>query len=554
MGKQNKVCENGEGRRKFLKFAGAAGVTALAGCLGDDEETDDPQPGDDDDDEIDDDDGDDGFEPDDDDEEPDDVQEGGTLRVGYEADLTGLDPHNISSVVSWNAVYNMCEGLVTVGEDGPVGRLAEDFEVDDTIYRFTLKQGVQFHDGYGELTAEDAVYSFERMMDEDATTSSDLVEFVDEVRAVDEYEIEIELNQTFGPLLSYLTRVHWVLVPEDAVEDQGGEIGDFQEPVGTGQFVFEEYAPDDRLVMSAFDDYHGEGALVDEVEITIVPDEDARSLALQNDDLDFVRGLPGRDAESVDQDEDTKVRLTENSGWAQLHINASEEPWDDPAVRRAVAHCLNRQAVVDTAAFGFGRAAWQPFPEGDFWHHDLDNEREFDPEEAQRILDEAGNPLDGVTLEVKSTSAYPMMEAQAEILQANLAEIGVDVEINSQEWGTHLTDFVESNFGALAFSVPYKVDPDEDYYGFLEEGGYNKYGDDQPDAERIRELLEEARDEVEPEARREYYAELEELVQEHVPWVSVAYTDNVNGLRENVYGFETWTLPYNRYWTMWIDE
>ncbi|MFP8955448.1 ABC transporter substrate-binding protein [Natrialbaceae archaeon A-CW3] len=534
---------NGEDRRKFLKLAGVVGASALAGCMGDDDDDDDDGNG----------------TPDigngNGDDEPDEVTEGGTLRVGYEADLTGLDPHNVSSVVSWNAIYNICETLITFDDGEAVGRLADDYEVDGTTYTFHLKEGVQFHDGYGEMTAEDVVYSFDRMMDEDATTSPDLLATVEDVRAVDEYEVEVELQETFGPFIQYLARVHWVIVPEDAVEEQGGSIDDFQEPVGTGPFAFEEYTPDSSLVMSAFDDYHVEDAPhVDEVELVITPDADARVLAIQNDDLDFAREVPGRHAESLQNDDDTKVALSEATGWAMIHINCSEPPWDEPAVRRAAAHAIDRDAVIDAALFGFGSAGVQPFPEGNVWNYDIDNERWQDLEEAERILEDAGNPLEGETLEIKVTSEYSIQEAMGEIIQANFAEIGVDVELNNQEWGTHLNDFVESNFGALSFSVPYKVDPDRHYYGFLVEGGYNRYGDDQPDADRIRELLELGRDELDEDERLEIYGELEELVQEHVPWVSVAHTDDINGLRANVYGFEEWTLPYDRYWTMWIDE
>lgn len=543
-------------RRSFLKYTGAAGVAVFAGCLGDDDDDDPGTVDDDGDDTADADDADDGPDvgDDDDDGEPADPQDGGTLRVGFNDDPDGLDPYAISEATAWTAVYNICESLITFEDGDVVGRLAEDFAVDENVYTFQLKEGVQFHGGYGEFTAEDVVYSHERMAQEDSTLSSD-VAMIEDVRAVDEYEVEIELEEPFGPFIAFLTRPHWVMIPEEAVEDQGGEIGDFQEPIGTGPFVFENYTPDDRLELSAFDDYHGEGAHVDEVEILITPDEDARSLALRNDDLDFARNIPTGDADRLDDEDGTKAVRDEAASWAMVHINSAREPWDNPAVRRAVAHVLDRQAVVDVALEGFGEPSVQFFPEENRWYHeDLENERWRDLEEAQRILDEAGNPLEGETLEIKTSSDFPIMETIAQILQANLAEIGVDAEINNQEFTTHVTDYVEMNYGALAFSEPFEVDPDRHYWNSLMDPGYNQYTDDQPDAERIRELLADARTTGDDDQRKEMYREVEEAVQDNLPWISVSLNDNVHGMRENVHGFESWTLPYDRYWTMWVDE
>jgi peptide/nickel transport system substrate-binding protein len=463
-----------------------------------------------------------------------------------------MDPHNISSVVSWNAVYNVCETLVTFEDGATAGRLVEDWSVDGTVYTFELTEGVSFHPPIDrELVAEDVVYSFDRMRSEDATTD-DVRATVDRVEATGDHEFEIELAEPFGPFLQYLARVHWVVVPEEAVEEQGGSIGDLQEPVGTGPFVFEEQQPGDFLRLSAFDDYHVDGfPYADEVEITITPDEDARSLAVRNDDVDFARNVPYRDAETLESEDGTKVAVDEGAGWAQVHINCSREPWDDPAVRRAVAHVIDREAVVETTLAGYGNAAIQPFPEDNFWHYDqVDNARTRDVEAARSILEEAGNPLDGETLTIKTTSRYPVMETTAEILQANLAEAGIDAEIDNLEWGTMLDDFLNANFGAMAFSVPYKVDPDRHYHGFLQPDGWNQYGDDQPDADRMRELIEAGRTELDQDAREELYRELEGLVQKNVPWISVVHSHNVNGMRESVSGFEQWVLPYDRYWKL----
>lgn len=481
---------------------------------------------------------------------------GGTLTVGMEGQFTGLDPHRTNSVISWLVVYNTCETLVTFGDGEVVGRLADDWSVSEegTTYTFTLKQGVQFHPPVSrEMTAEDVVYTFERMMTEGSEMASDLA-VVESVTAADRYTVQFSLSEPFSPFLRFLARVSWVVVPEEAVEAQGGEIGDLQEPVGTGPFRFADHSKGDSLRVEAFDGYRSETLpLLDAVEFVVVPDRDSRVLALRQGEVDLARGLPGKDAAGVDDRGNTRVVRTDDSAWAQLYINSSREPWSDPAVRRAVAHVVDRSAVVEAGLFGYGTAAWQPFADDSPWQVDLDNARRRDVERAQQILADAGDPLEGETLTIETNSTYQVMETTATVLAANLREAGIDAEVNTVEWGTQLQDFVTSNFDAMAFSIPRKVDPDRYYYNFLREGGYLQYGADQPGAERMRELLEMGRRER-GQQRREIYAELQTLVNEHVPWISIARSDGLTGMRERAKGHQQWRLPYDRFWRFWKVE
>ncbi len=529
------------GRRSLLKSVGVAAAATLAGCSGGtDEEPTDGQ------------DGTDGtMEPDTATETP---QRGGELTVGFEAELTGLDPHQTSSVVSWVVVYNICETLVTFEEGALAGRLATDWEIGDDglSYTFTLREGVQFHPPVDrELVAEDVVYSFERMNQEGAMGSD--LSALESVEATGEYTVEFTLGDSFAPFLNFLARVPWVIVPEEAVQDQGGELGDFQEPVGTGPFQFGEYEQGNFLQLDAFEDYRGEVPYLDRVRIEPVPDVDSRVAALRSGDIDLARAVPGRDAGSVGDDPNTKLIEQKATAWAQVHFNCSEPPFDDPAVRRAIAHVIDRSAVVEAGVFGYGEPAWQPYPEASTWHFDLgDAPRTRDVEQAQEILEEAGNPLEGETISFKSNGRYQIMETTADLLVAQLNEAGIDAETEVLEWGTQLSDFVKGNFGAMAFSVPFKIDPDRHYYGFVhpDSNQWNKYGEEQPDAERMYELVAQGRQQTDESQRVETYTEFQKLVNKNVPWVSVARTDDLIGLRTEVRGYTSWLLPYTRYWTM----
>lgn len=540
-------------RRSLIRYAGVAAAASLAGCTeGDDEdqtETDDTGSGSTETD----------TETDTETSTPEDgPSEGGELTVGFESELTGLDPHRTDSVVSWVVNYNICETLVTFEDGAPSDRLASDWSISDdgTEYTFTLKEGVMFHPPVDrEMVAEDVVYSFERM-NQEAAMAGDL-SAVESIEATGDYEVTFTLSNAFAPFINFVARVPWVVIPEESVEAQGGELGDVQEPVGTGPFMFDEQEPGNYLRLTAFDDYREEDVpYLDSVRVQPIPDADSRVAAVRGGDVDMAREVPGQDAGTLEDAEGVSVLEQRGTTWGQVHINCETEPWDQPAVRRAVAHVINREDIVEAGVSGFGRGAWQPYPEESIWNYDLgDSPRERDVERAQEILDDAGNPLEDVTLSIKANTSYPIMETTANLLVAELNAAGIDAETETLEWGTQLDDFLNGNYGAMAFSVPFKIDPDRHYYNFIHPDSpqYNGYTEDQPDAERMYELLEQGRTETDQETRIETYTELEKLVNKNVPWISVAQTDDLIGLSSDIGGYQSWLLPYTRWWTMYKE-
>ncbi|MFB6104115.1 MAG: ABC transporter substrate-binding protein [Halobacteriaceae archaeon] len=531
-------------RRRMLKYAGAAAAAGVAGCGGGggdgdttttttsttDETTTTLSP-----------------------------QEGGRLNVGFESSLTGLDPHFTSSVVSWVVVYNMCETLITFQDGAPAGRLVQSWDISDDglEYTFTLKEGVMFHPPTDrELVADDVVYSFNRMAQEGAM-GSDLAA-MESVTANGDYEVTFTMAEPFAPFFNFLARITWVIVPQEAVENQGGELGDFQRPVGTGPFMMGEYQQGNFLDLEAFDGYReSEYPYLDKVRVRPIPDASSRVSSIRAGDIDMARAVPGNNASTLQDASDVDLIRQRGTGWAQVHINCSKDPWSNPAVRRAVAHVINRSAIVEAGVFGFGTAAWQPFPSESIWNYDLgDAARQRDVDKAQQILEDAGNPLEGVTLQIEANTQYQIMKSTADLLVAELNAAGIDAETKINEWGTQLQRFVQKDYSCQAFSVPFKIDPDRHYYPFLAPDGpqYNQYFEDQPDAQRMYELVQNGRSETEQSARVDIYSELQKLINKNLPWISVARTDDLVGLRTNFHGYQPWLLPYTRWWPMWKES
>lgn len=518
-------------RRSFFRIAGSTAIAAsLAGCTG-------------------------GNQSESSTESESDSEEETELTIGFGSELTNLDPHFTSGAAAWTVNYNILETLITF-EDGELSsRLATDWAVSDdgTEYTFSLKQGVMFHPPVSrEMVAEDVVYSFNRMNQEGSLATS--LSAVETVEATDEYEVTFTLSEAFAPLLTFFARVKWVIIPEEAVQEQGTEPSDFQEPVGTGPFVFDTYESGNFLQLTAFDEYHADGVpQVDAVRVQPIPDQDSRVAALQAGDIDMAQDIPGRNAGQIDSASETRIEQQPATTWAQIHINCEKEPWDDPAVRRAVAHAIDRSAIVEAGAGGYGTAAWQAYPEGSRWHFDLDeSQRRQSASQAQQILADAGNPLEDHTLQIKTNTSFPIMETTADLVTAGLNQAGISAETNVTEWGTQLDDFLNSNFGAMAFSVPFKIDPDRHYFDFIHPDGsqFNNYGPDQPDAQQMYDLVKRGRTESNINDRVEAYTELEQLVNKNLPWISVARTDDLIGFQSTVEGYDPWLLPYSRWWEL----
>lgn len=388
------------------------------------------------------------------------------LRIGLNAsDIGTLDPHAPLLLPDSPIKYAIFEGLLQFAEPGVVSsgvvpNLAERWEhsEDGKVWTFWLKQGVQFHKGYGELTAEDVKYSFDRARNPERSgvASAPVWQNIDNVEVLGPYQVRVHLK---SPDFLYdiklaSQREGQVILSKKAVEELGDE-GFATNPIGTGPFVFESYSSQDQVVLTGNDEYHGGQPILERIEFKYVPSLSARNLALRNGELHMAFGES--DPLWIRQMTDAGLIVDKlGPGFSGLLMfNLNRAPLDNKLVREAIAYAINREAL--SALMG-APPQISPVPEVGWLFGTTEGipTYEYNPDKARELLAQAGYP-DGVSLGKQVTSESNYYRRQLEPIQAMLAEVGIELDLSVVDHATfHQLQFDDANalplFGAGGFN------------------------------------------------------------------------------------------------------
>ncbi len=397
---------------------------------------------------------------------------GGVLKIGISQDIGELDPGVNTGVtyqaIKMQALYNT---LYTWDADLEMKPdLAESWEQpDDTTYVFQIRDGVTFHTGR-PMTAADVEYSLEWQLNEEKVYARELSKVVgaDEaepgadipgITATDDTTLEIKLSEPFAPFLNSLYTIP--IIDEETVDEIATH------PVGTGPFKFKERVENDRLVLERYDGYWEEGKpYLDGVELRVIPDVSAAYANVKSGELDAIFSLEPRDAQNVVGD-DPEVRIVEapSTDLVMLHLVIDGNPaLEDVHARRALAHCVDKDAINELVYSGFGEQQWSPIPSATAEYDPSVEELgyEYSVDLAKEELAQSGTP-DGFDLTYTALSGLKASEDVATIWKQCLDQIGVNLKIETLEFATWLEKYdnftydVLFNFGAL---------PPDPYRGF----------------------------------------------------------------------------------------
>ncbi len=479
------------------------------------------------------------------------IQRGGVLIAGLSADPQGFDSHTTSAYSSFEVLENVYDQLVTVDENlNMVPSLAKSWEVsdDNLTWTFHLREGVKFHNGR-DLTAEDVVYSYERIMDEE-TGSGVAWRFssVESVEAPDDLTVVINLTEPSPNLLGRIGGYGGMaIIPREIVED--GTVD--THPVGTGPFKFVEYVPGDHVTLEANPDYWEEGKpYLDGVTYKIIPDETVRLTNLQTGEVDWVDGLPPQRVTELATSGEVIVDKVSGGDYWYIGVNITREPFDDVRVRQAIAYAIDRAEVTAAAKWDTATPNQGPIPPDSFWYHDYQPYGQ-DLEKARELLAEAGYP-DGFETEFMPTSFYEETVRSAQVLQAQLSQIGIDAEIRTLEWGTWLEEQGAGNFDMYVCGWLGNIDPDDFFYAqHHTDEVFNFTGYSNPELD---ELLEAGRVETDEEARKEIYNQVQQIVIDDAPYIYLYNPAVVNAWQPYVRGYTTLPSAAIRFENTWLER
>jgi peptide/nickel transport system substrate-binding protein len=358
-----------------------------------------------------------------------------TLTMGLVLEPPHLDPTAGAAAAIDEVVYaNVFEGLTRIDETGTVKPgLAQSWTIspDGKTYIFTLRSGVHFQDGT-TFDASDVVFTYDRARGADSVNAQKgLFAPIDQVEAIDPLTVKVTLKHPVG---NFLFNMGW---GDAVIVDPASAAANKTNPVGTGPFRFKRWVQGDRIELEANPDYWGVKPKLTAATFRIIPDPAAATAALLAGDVDAYANFPAPEAlEQFKADHRFEVVIGTTEGETILAINNGRKPFDDVRVRRAIAHAIDRKAVIDGAMFGYGTPIGSHFAPHHPAYVDLTGVYPYDPVAARTLLAEAGYP-NGFS----ATIALPppsYARRGGEIIAAQLAQVGIKLEIIPVEWAQWL--------------------------------------------------------------------------------------------------------------------
>ena len=358
-----------------------------------------------------------------------------SIRIGMQLEPPNLDPTGGAAAAIDEVVYaNVFEGLTRFSADGSVRpSLARSWDISDdgTVYTFHLQQGVMFHDGTA-FDAEDVKFSFDRARDEDSKNAQKaLFAGIVSVDVVDPATVRITLSNPNGAFTTNLAWGDAVIVAPESIGDAATN------PVGTGPFRFVRWVQGDHVELGRNSDYWGEPVALESAVFKFISDPTAAFAAMMAGDIDAFPAYPA--PETLDQfrgDARFSVVVGSTEGETILSTNNMSGPLADVRVRKAIAHAINRQEIIDGAMFGFGTPIGTHFAPHHPDYLDLTGNSAHDPEMSRQLLAEAGHG-DGLSLRLMLPPPSYARRG-GEIVAAQLRNVGIEAEISNLEWSQWL--------------------------------------------------------------------------------------------------------------------
>lgn len=422
------------------------------------------------------------------------------ITLGMVLEPPNLDPTGGAAAATDEVVYaNVFEGLTRFGPNGSIEpALAErwDVEQDGRVYVFHLQDGVTFHDGAG-FDASDVVFTLDRARaPESANAQKVLFQGIETVEALDPLTVRVTLAAPDG---NFPFKMAW----GDAVMlDPASAGGLATQPVGTGPFRLDQWVQGDRIVLTAFDGYWGDKPALKTATFRFIPDPSAAFAAMMAGDVDAFPIFPAPETlPQLQADPRFKVIVGTTEGETILAMNNARAPLDDIKVRQAISHAINRQDIIDGAMFGYGTPIGSHFAPHHPDYVDLTGLSAHDPEKAKALLAEAGTGPITLRLALPPT---PYARRGGEIVQAQLAAVGIQTQIATMEWAQWLeTVFKGGDFDLTVISHTEPLDIDiygrPDYY----------FGYARPDFVALMDRLQAA---VTPQQRSDLYRQAQEMI------------------------------------------
>jgi dipeptide transport system substrate-binding protein len=460
--------------------------------------------------------------------------------------------------------------------------LAERWEIapDGKTYTFFLRKGVKWHGHRAfkptrDFNADDVIFGFERQWKEAnpyyKVTSSNHSYFNDmgmpkllkSVDKVDDYTVRITLEKPEAPFLANLAMPYAAIQSKeyaDAMLKAGTPEKIDQEPIGTGPFFLVQYQKDAVIRYKAFPQYWGGKAKIDDLVYSITPDASVRWAKLQKGECHVMPYPNPADLDAIRKDPNVTVLEQAGLNVGYLAYNTQKKPFDDVRVRKAINMAINKKAIIDAVYLSTGVAAKNPIPPTMWSYNDAIKDDGFDPEGAKKLLAQAGHP-NGFSTDLWAMPVQrpynPNAKRIAELMQADLAKIGVKAEIKTFEWGEYRKRMQagEHQMGMLGWTGD-NGDPDNFLYTLLgcESAKTNGSNVAKFCYQPFEDVVLKAKTVTKQADRDALYKQAQVIFKEQAPWFTIAHAVQLKPVRKEVIDFKLSPFARHNFYGVDIKE
>lgn len=474
------------------------------------------------------------------------------LIIAQDGESKSLDIHQGNDGFSLRANRLIYSRLVEADENMQIHPgLAESWQqLDDKTMQFKLRKGIKFHNG-DDFTAEDVKFSFERMM------NSPRIAFVlppiERIDIVDDYTVNIVTKTPFGPLLAHLSHPALGMVSKKLLTENPEALK--EKPIGTGSYKFKEWIYGDKLVLEKNEDFYDKNERgLKYIIFKNVVEASNRAIGLETGEIDIATPISSVDEENIKNNPKLQLLTKPSISYTYIGMNMTKAPLNDIRVRKAINYAIDKQAIIDVILNGNGKIATSPIAPGVFGFTDKTKNYEYNVEKAKELMKEAGYE-NGFTTSILVFSGEANTQT-AEIVQAYLKEIGIDLKIEIVEVSAYW-DMTERGVHNLFLGSWGVVTGDADYglYAMYHSSAKGGAGNrDFYENEKVDELLDKAKTEIDPETRKKLYEEAQILIVNDAPDVMLYNRNLTVGAQKYIKGLGIHPVTLYNFATVYIEE
>jgi peptide/nickel transport system substrate-binding protein len=466
-----------------------------------------------------------------------------TLVIAFDGSPTNLDPRVGTDTYSGRIWDMSASGLIKLTPSGDfTADVAQKWETpDDKTIVFHLNPSAKFQDGR-PVTSKDFKFAFDSMKDpafQSAKKSG--YSAVASFEAPDDHTFIVKLAE---PNAGIFDNFPYLLVPKGADPNVFAKT-----PILAGAYRVMELKTDERVTLKAFDGWVGGKPNIPNVVVRIIPDATTRVLELRRGTVNFeINSVPYDQVDPFKKDAAFKVMTSHGGAWQYIAFNLKDPILAKKEVREAIAYAIDRNRIVRDLLHGYGTVTDTMFPPGHWARAGNLPTHPYDPNKAKQLFDAAGykqngshgNASGGPRLKLTfRTSTDAESNQQAEMIQQMLKDVGIDMQIQSSEFGTFMEDIKNGRFQMFSLRRSGISDPDFYYTIFhsksLAPNGQNRGYYINP---KVDKLIEEGRATFDRAKRKAIYDQVQKILADDLPYLSLYHRDNVAIMRSNIDGFE----------------